>query len=132
VGRTNADAWKTVAFYTEKLTGHAQKLGFAGVAICWFFRSSNGTFPDLILGGLTAFVIYFLLDGSQYWWAARTHRNWIQAQEQKNRENKRPFDEGDFAFPVELDRPAWDLFNIKLGVLVLAFVLVGVELVRQM
>ncbi|MDT8287809.1 MAG: hypothetical protein RQ748_11925, partial [Elusimicrobiales bacterium] len=63
--RTNREAWEAYAFYTERLTVHAQRLGFAGLAVCWFFQE-DGQFPPLVLKALFAFVVYLVLDTGQY------------------------------------------------------------------
>lgn len=132
MGKTNAEAWDAVISYSRILSEHAQKLGFAGIALCWFFRSREGDFPALILFALIVFVVFFVLDVTQYWYGAVRYRGWIRGREAANRAAGNDFDAGDFAFPDEFDEPAWTLFNVKLAVLFAAFVLVGIELVRQM
>ena len=52
----------TVPTYTKDVTAHARNLGFAGVAVCWLFKTDKWTFPDWIYWALLAFVAYFIFD----------------------------------------------------------------------
>lgn len=127
----NREIWESYDYYTSEITKHARHLGFAGIAICWFFRSSDIQFPRAILGALTGLVLFFLLDLTQYYVAALRLRLWMHEEEEKQ-ESERGTIEGDYRLNKELDRPVFALFHCKLFALLFGFVSIGYELISRM
>jgi len=122
--------WEQYQQYTKTLTDHSRKLAFAGAAICWFFKTPEITFPNLILKALGLIVLFFLFDILHYLLGAIMVGVWTRRQEVKawKREQK---------IPDELDKPAWlDLpsqifFGAKILVLIIAFSLIGLEFYQR-
>lgn len=127
----NREVWDSYDYYTSEITKHARYLGFAGIGICWFFRSPELLFPRAILGALICLVLFFLLDLMQYYIAAIRLRLWMQAEEEK-REGEGDSIEGDYWPPVQLDRPAFILFHCKLCALIAGFALICTEIIVRM
>ncbi len=127
----NREIWNSYDYYTGEITKHARYLGFAGVAICWFFRSPTLIFPQLILLSLITLVFFFLIDLIQYYVAAIRLRLWMQAEEEKQVRESGSI-EGEYWPPKQLDKPAFVLFHCKLIALFLGFCFIGIELVSRM
>lgn len=125
------EIWRDYYFYTGEITKHARFLGFAGFAVCWFFRTPAITFPPLILAALMGLVVYFLLDLLQYYVAAFRLRSWMTGEE-KCREPLGTLEEEDYRPPVGLDDWTLRLFHSKLAVLLIALGFVGAELIARM
>lgn len=98
---TNSEAWeKSFVSYTEDLTKHGRRLGFAGFALAWVLRTGDFAFPVPVLLSLIGLCVFFLLDISQYWKAARDNRAWLRHQEATKGVK------GDFSErPAALDEP---------------------------
>jgi len=126
----NADLWKSYSEYTSDLTKHSRQMAFGGIAICWFFRSAEVTFPPLILGALFAFVVYFALDVSQHTVAAWKLRRWTLDEEQRQWDEAATID-GEYELPAKLDRIPFRLFLLKTAVLLIAFATLSAELLRR-
>lgn len=122
----NQEIWESYYFYTGEVTKHARYLGFSGIAICWFFKSPEITFPTFILSALIALAVYFVLDLAQYYIAAMRLRGWMQQQETE-REEKTGGTEGEYWPPKSLDLPSFRLFKFKLLFLLLGFLCIGLE-----
>jgi hypothetical protein len=128
---TNRELWQSYDFYSSELTKHSRHLGFAGAAVCWFFRTPEVTFPKWILVALVMIVAYFLLDLLQYYSGAILRRFWIQREESKMYQATGSI-EGEYLMPRWLDRPTSAFFVFKTASLLLAFVAIGVELVTRL
>lgn len=125
------ELWKTYDFYTAEITKHARYLGFAGLAVCWFFKSPEVTFPTLILLALLSLVLFFLFDLLQYYVAAVRYRSWLHGEESQAVDTGIELGSLDLWPTQELDRPAQKLFTAKLVLLLLGFVLIGAELMKR-
>ena len=123
----NADLWKSYDFYTSELTKHARQLGFAGIAVCWLFRSSEGAFPGFVLVGLLAFVGFFASDVLQYYGAAILLRFWTQREESRKHDETGTI-EGEYLKPRWVDRLPFLLFNLKIFLLLGGFFALAVGL----
>lgn len=119
--------WKQYQSYTRDLTEHSRKLGFAGVAVCWVFRSSDYTFPALIYCSLGFFVAYFISDILHYFVGAILTKNFIQKEEFRLFQETGSI-EGDVLKPRWLDWPAYTFFIIKAVLMIVGFVFIGFEL----
>jgi hypothetical protein len=128
---TNSELWQSYDFYSSELTKHSRHLGFAGAAVCWFFRSPEVTFPRWILIALALIVAFFLLDLLQYYSGALLRRFWIQQQESKLYKATGSID-GEYVIPRWLDRPTFALFVLKTTSLLLGFAAIGVELLARL
>lgn len=123
----NSEVWDFYNFYTGEVTKHSRHLGFAGIAICWFFRTTEITFPNFILFSLIFLVLFFVFDLVQYYVSAMRLRKWMQKEEAEN-ENKKGSVDGEYWPPKSLDLPAFWLFKIKLLFLFIGFFFIGLEL----
>ena len=121
---TNQEAWAQYKEYTQSTSEIARKFAFAGVAICWFFKSEKNIFPDIVLSALILFVVFFLFDLLQYLVSSFLYKNWIRKEEIKKWEQTGKI-EGDYFNPVWIDIPAFILFIGKIIVLLSAFILVS-------
>ena len=108
----NKEVWESYNFYTGEVTKHSRYLGFAGIAICWFFRTTEIKFPNFILFSLVLLVVFFVLDLAQYYVSAMRLRKWMQKEEAENEKNTGSV-EGEYWPPKSLDLPACWLFKIK-------------------
>ncbi len=65
---TLKDIWDDHRFYTTMLSNIARQLGFANVAICWVFRTSQTSIdlPTLVLWALICSLLFFIFDIGQY------------------------------------------------------------------
>ena len=77
------ELWKQYQGYTRDLTDHSRKLGFAGVAICWIFKTKDFTFPPMIYWAMAFFVAYFICDVLHYLIGAALTRWYVQKEEFK-------------------------------------------------
>lgn len=127
----NEDLWRSYKEYTEETTKHARQLGFAGAAICWFFRYDDATFPPLISLALLVFVVYFALDVAQYVVAAKQIRDWTRGEENRRFRESGTID-GEYEKPEELDTWPYRLFALKLGALTAAFGTLGIEFISRL
>jgi len=126
----NHEVWESYNFYTSEVTKHARYLGFAGIAICWFFRAADITFPTPILLALIFLVLFFLTDIAQYYIAAIRLRNWMQSEESRY-ESEGSSLEQEYWPPKSLDTPAFWLFHMKLLLLFIGYLLVGSEILLR-
>jgi hypothetical protein len=125
------DLWKQYQSYTRDLTEHSRKLGFAGVAVCWIFRSSSFTFPPLIYWALAFFVAYFISDIFHYLVGAVLTKFHVEKEEFRLLQETGSID-GDVPKPRWLDWPAYGFFIAKAIFMILAFVFIGCELVVRL
>lgn len=121
---TGKELWAEYQNYTADLTQHERKLGFAGTAICWFFKRDDLTFPLMIYISLALFVAYFISDILHYVLAALIVRFFTQYHE-KALYNKTGSIDGEIPKPRWVDYPAFTFFIIKGLLLVLAFAFIG-------
>jgi hypothetical protein len=121
---TNREAWGAYDFYTGEISKNARTLGLAGIAICWFFRTPQLTFPRPILWALVLIILYFIADLLQYYTSAMRIRGWLRAEEAR-RQTARSLDETGYTFPIGVHTPGHVLFHVKLATLLLGFVLLG-------
>lgn len=126
---TNKELWESYAFYTGELTKLSRQLAFASAAICWLFRTAEGTFPSAILFSLGSVVIFFCFDTLQYLVSAHLLRWWTRQKEKEMWESNQTI-LGEYEKPAWLDAPAFVLLNLKITALFSAFVGLGVELLR--
>lgn len=92
--------WEQQKEYTAEFSKIARTLAFGAVAICWFFKSSDLTFPALIRFALLACVVFFILDTLQYFVSAVLYRHYIRRFEVQSY-----LEEG--VIGRELDKPGW-------------------------
>jgi hypothetical protein len=126
---TNKELWESYAFYTGELTRLSRQLAFAAAAICWFFRTAEGTFPLVVLFSLGSVVVFFCCDLLQYLVAVHILRWWTRQKEKEMWECKQTI-AGEYEKPAWLDAPAFVLFNLKITALISAFVGLGVEILQ--
>lgn len=119
--------WNQYQHHTRDITDHGRKLGFAGAAICWFFRDSSFTFPPAILWALALFVGYFALDLLHGFVGALQIKSFTEKQEGKMWSESRTLD-GEIEVPRSLDRPAFLLFLSKVAILLAGYVAVATEI----
>src|SRR6266571_2604884 len=120
---TNREVWEHYRDYTKDITEYSRKLGFAGAAICWFFKAPDFKFPIWILISFLFLLAFFVCDLSQSLVAAYRHRGWIRREEIKNFEETGKI-EGDYQKPWGLDIPVFRLFILKVVCLFVAYVFV--------
>jgi hypothetical protein len=125
------ELWRQYDFYTGETTKHARYLGFAGLGLCWFFRTSDITFPTAILTAMVILVLFFLTDLLQYYVGAMNLRGWLQREEKQAGDNGIELGMLDLWPPKELDRQGFWLFKAKLVLLLIGFLSIGVELVTR-
>lgn len=123
--------WKQYQNYTRDLTEHSRKLGFAGVAVCWVFRSSDYTFPTLIYWSIGFFVAYFIFDILHYLLGAVLTKRYIQKEEFRLFQETGSID-GDVLKPRWLDWPSYTFFITKAVVMIVGFVFIAFELFERM
>jgi hypothetical protein len=121
---TNQEAWAQYKEYSHTTSEIARKFAFAGIAICWFFKSEENKFSEIVLLALILFVIYFLFDLLQYLVSSFLYKNWIRKSEIKKWEQTGKI-EGDYYNPTWIDVPAFILFILKIIILLTAFLIIG-------
>jgi hypothetical protein len=128
---TVKELWAQYQGYTKDLTEHARKLGFAGCAICWLFKTENYTFPSMIYVALLFFVFYFIADILQGLFGAVTVRLFTERQEGKLWKESGSLT-GDVHKPRWVDIPACAMFFTKTALLITGFVFIGFELLQRL
>lgn len=128
---TISQLWDQYVHYTRDLTDHARKLGFAGAAICWAFKTDKFTFPALIYWALLFFIFYFLADILHSCLAALSVRRFAEQQEARLWKELKTI-EGDVEKPRSVDRPASYCFIAKVILLVAAFIFIICEVTRRL
>lgn len=128
---TGEKLWEQYQHYTRDLTDHGRKLGFAGAAICWLFKTERFTFPVFIYLALLAFVAYFIADILQGFFGALTLRFFTEREEAKLWESTGSI-EGEIHKPRWIDTPAFIFFVLKCVLLVAGFFIIGCELVKRL
>ncbi len=126
----NSEVWEVYKDYTKDITELSRKLAFAGVAIVWVLKPEEGAFGTVCLLSLILIVGYFLADISQYLTAAFRWYRWINKKEEEIYHATGDI-EGDYSPSTELDIPVRYLFWIKVVLLLLGFLLIGVEIVSR-
>jgi hypothetical protein len=121
---TGRELWAEYQHYTRDLTEHGRKLGFAGAAVCWIFKSADFTFPAMIYLALLFFIGYFVCDILHGLSAALTLRFFTQHHEKKLWQDTGSI-EGDIHKPRWVDWPAFAFFIIKGIMLVVGFGFIG-------
>jgi len=128
---TIAKLWENYQFYTRDVTEHGRKLGFAGAAICWFFKKADFTFPLIIYGALLFLVSYFITDFFQGF-SASLRVKFFAEREEKKLWNEKASLEGEIDVPRSLDAPVFWIFCGKCTLLVVAFLFIGLELLARL
>ncbi len=129
---THEKIWASQKEYSIELTKHARQIGFAGFAVAWLFRDpSSGAMSLPVLSALGSLSGFFVLDLLQYLVGAVLLRLWIHGEERKRIDANQPISEGDYSPPKWLDVPAFALWCIKLGLLILGFGFLGFEVLQQ-
>ena len=126
----NSELWKSYEFYTGELTKYSRQLAFAAVAICWFFRSPEITFPKTITVSLVLLILFFVFDILQYFISAHLVRWWTRREEKIMWITQKTI-EGEYHKPWWVDLPAFVFFNLKAFVLFSSFVAIGLEFVNR-
>jgi len=121
---TNSELWEQYSQYTEQASSVARQLGFAAAGLIWAFRDTGSGWTEKAQAGLVFVVAFFITDLLQYVIAAVRRRLWIRGEEIK-KWNETQSIEGDYNVPVTLDRPAFWLWWIKLGFLIVAYIFVA-------
>jgi hypothetical protein len=124
---TGKELWAQYQSYTRDITEHGRKLGFAGAAICWVFKKTDLTFPNMIYIALAFFVAYFIADILHQFTAALTLKFFIQHEEKRLFKKTRSI-EGNILKPRWVDWPAFTFFIIKCVLLLAGFVFIGLYL----
>ena len=127
---TGRDLWASYREYTRDITEHGRKLGFAGVAICWFFKRADLTFPITIYCSLFFFVAYFIADILHPFTAALILKYFTEYHERRLWRETNSI-EGEIKKPRWVDWPAFVFFIIKCVLLVTAFLFIGLHLVAS-
>jgi hypothetical protein len=122
-----SELWQSYQGYTRDLTDHARKLGFAGAAICWFFKTPQVTFPPLIYWALISIVGYFIADVLQSLSGALVTKRFTEKKEFELLQQAGTV-EGDVEKPRWLDWPAYSFFLVKSALLLIGFLFIGGEL----
>ncbi|BBO67435.1 hypothetical protein DSCA_13650 [Desulfosarcina alkanivorans] len=125
------DLWDIYQSYTKEMTKQLRYLSVAGIAICWAFRAQDAfntsgqlDLPTLVAFAMLMFIVFFLLDITQYFTGALLHRFWIfKVEEYKYQNNECQNDE--CTKPRWLDYPAYTLFLLKTATALIAFSLVA-------
>lgn len=120
----NKEAWSHYKDYTRDVTEHSRKLGFAGAAICWFFKDTNAAFPAPILYALIFLILFFLADIVQSMSGALLTKRWLRAEEIKKFEETGEI-EGNYEKPGWIDYPSFILFILKVVFLIISFMFIG-------
>lgn len=120
-----SDVWTQYQSYTKDLTEQTRKLSFAIAAICWFFKSEQATFPNLVLLSLGSVVLFLVLDVVQSLTAATRRKTFARSEEEERwaaKEDWDDIDSNDFEVevPATLDKPVFTLFVLKLVALAFA------------
>lgn len=121
---TNDEVWAQYKDYTRDVTEYSRKLGFAGAAICWFFKDANATFPAVILYALASLVIFFVFDVLQGVTGALLIKWWVRREELKNWRDHGTI-QGEYNKPGWLDYPSFTFFLLKVAALMVAFLFIG-------
>lgn len=121
---TNQDVWNQYKEYSQSTSEIARKFAFAGIAICWFFRTEGGSFPILVKASLILFLLFFFFDFLQYFISTILLKRWIRDKEIKMWEQTGSID-GDYQKPTYIDFPAFIFFITKTIVLLIAFLIFG-------
>ena len=128
---TGKQLWADYVDYTRDLTQHERKLGFAGVAVCWFFKNDDLTFPISIYLSLGFFVAYFLADIIHYFAAALMLRYFTLYHERRLMRETGSI-EGDISKPGWMDWPPFLFFIVKAVLLIIAFGFIGLFILLRL
>ncbi|MHC4424465.1 MAG: hypothetical protein ACYSYV_00040 [Planctomycetota bacterium] len=126
----NQEVWAQYKDYTRDVTDYSRKLAFAGAAICWMLKSSDGSFSKNILVALAFFVGYFISDVFQSLAGALLLRRWIRQEEIKQWRENESID-GDYLKPARLDYPSFAFFLLKVSFLLVGFGFVGSDIFKK-
>jgi len=121
---TNKDVWNQYKEYSQTTSEIARKFAFAGIAICWFFKTDDGLFPELVKISLLLFLLFFFIDFLQYLISTFLLKFWIRKNEIKIWEETGNI-EGDYQKPSYIDMPAFILFVLKIIILFISFLIFG-------
>jgi hypothetical protein len=128
---TSTQLWERYSEYTRDFTEHARKLGFAGPAVCWLFKTEDFTFPVAIYAALLSFVAYFTADILQCLFGAAFYRLFVRRSEYKCYTEHKTISFKIEGVPAWLDAPATFFFLIKAMALCVGFGWICVELVTR-
>lgn len=120
----NKEAWSHYKDYTRDVTEHSRKLGFAGAAICWFFKENPAIFPIPILYALAAIILFFVCDICQNMSGALLTKRWLRREEIKKWKETEDI-EGIYEKPGWIDYPSFVFFNMKIVSLITSFLFIG-------
>ena len=128
---TVKELWEQYQHYTHDLTEHGRKLGFAGAAICWLFKTSEFTFPFMVYLALLSFVAYFICDILQALLGALVLRLFTEREEARLWSATQSI-EGDIHKPRWVDLPAFICFLLKCLFLIGGFGFIACELLWRL
>lgn len=123
----NEDVWSHYKRYTADITDLSRRLAFGGAAVCWIFRSADGTFPRSVLWAFLEIFAFFASDMLQSLVGAIGHRRWIRRSEIELFERTGSID-GEYSKPASLDVWPYRLFLWKLVFLALSFLSLGAHI----
>jgi hypothetical protein len=119
--------WEQYHYYTQDVTEHGRKLGFAGAAICWFFRGDVGVrFPPLVYWALFFFICYFVADLMQSLIGAHRTKTFTESEEKAlwDASGKLCGDD-EVKKPRSVDVPMQVAFWVKIAFLLIGFGFLG-------
>lgn len=127
------ELWEDYEKNSKDLTDSGRKLAFAAAAICWFFKTPEATFPDLIYISLLFIVLFFLFDIFQALVALLLIRCWTRKIEKLLTRGRRELDpEYSIGKPGWLPIPSFVLFLLKVASLILAYIVILIEFYSRM
>ena len=123
---TNKDVWNQYKEYSQTTSEIARKFAFAGIAICWFFKTDDSLFPESVKISLLLFLLFFFIDFLQYLISTFLLKFWIRKNEIKIWEETGNI-EGNYQKPSYIDLPAFILFVLKIIILLISFLIFGTD-----
>gem|GEM_PF-1027297 len=120
----NEDLWAQYDNFTKDLSDNARKLAFAAAAVCWFFKTSENSFPPEVLWALRFVVLFFIFDILQYFLGALSVKFWTEYHENKEHRETGSI-EGEYLKPKWVDYPSFSMWLLKVLALLASYLFLG-------
>lgn len=122
--KTIDELWKIRDDFAKESTATSRKLGFAGAAICWLFKSNEYIFSVWIYCSLFFLSLFFLFDILQFFITALIYTYYIRIVENAS---SGIAIEGVPGVPTSINSPSLVCFILKIFFLFMSYTFIAFE-----
>lgn len=124
-----SEIWNIHHDLTVSASNIARQLGFAGIAICYLFKSEPLEFPRIILISLSFFIAYFIFDLFQFTVTSVKYHKYAIDRERELQRRDKDLEKAEVEpYPRNLNNFPFIFFYSKFVFLFIGFLVLGYQI----